>query len=271
MMTADPRPCPDASTLAAFAEGRLGRDEQEGVARHVADCAECPHVVAAVASLLDDDASAADSSPRRWLLAAAAAAALCITGATWWALQARDPMRRLSVLATRSATRPVEGMLHDFAHRPYDGHRAVQEHDRDLRIGALADSLERRGETASALHVRGLAKLLLGDSREAAPLLEKAARMSPDDAGMWSDLAAAEIARAAQGDRSALVRALDDADRALALDPDLASAHFNRALALERLDRPDDAADAFKRALATAPDGWSDEIRERIATVPTLH
>lgn len=49
-------------------------------------------------------------------------------------------------------------------------------------------------------------------------------------------------------------RALDLIDRALAIKPDMAAAHYNRARCLKELDRPEEAFAAVDRALELAPD-----------------
>ena len=75
----------------------------------------------------------------------------------------------------------------------------------------------------------------------------------------WFNLALAEL-RA--GDAAA---ALSDWDRALALDPGSAAAHFNRGLTLERLDRNEEALAAYRRVLELRPD--HEPSRERIAAL----
>jgi Tfp pilus assembly protein PilF len=42
--------------------------------------------------------------------------------------------------------------------------------------------------------------------------------------------------------------------KAITADPDLAEAHFNLALAMDKLDKPHDARAAFKKAVELTPD-----------------
>jgi hypothetical protein len=68
--------CPDAEVLASWVEGRLTRDQQAAAERHVADCARCLSVVAALARAAP--AAAPPLQPRgawaRWLVPITAAA-----------------------------------------------------------------------------------------------------------------------------------------------------------------------------------------------------
>lgn len=273
--------CPDASTLAAFAEGTLDVVQRTAVARHVADCPECPLVIGSVVHFLEEEdteteeeeAESEDAPPRssrRWGWLIAAAIAACIPAALWWNAS-RDPLGRVRTLIATEEVRPVEGMLHGFEHKPYvaprsDANRVVQP-----TVAAEASRLARRRQSPDVLHARGVLALMAGKWRDAARLLRNAAQESPDDPAIWSDLAAAEIALAASGERAALARGLVASERALALSPSLATAHFNRAIALEQLDQHDRALAEYRRALsAAAPPPWRDEIMTRIANLEQL-
>ncbi|MHA1527691.1 MAG: tetratricopeptide repeat protein, partial [Alphaproteobacteria bacterium] len=53
--------------------------------------------------------------------------------------------------------------------------------------------------------------------------------------------------------------------RATEIDPEYASAHFNKALALQMMNRAADAADAFQRYLDLRPDaGNAGQVRAQI-------
>lgn len=78
-------------------------------------------------------------------------------------------------------------------------------------------------------------------------VLEALTAAAPEDAGAWSDLAAARLLRAQRtGSPFELLTALDAADRALAAAPELPEALFNRALVLGKLG-----------LFAAAEEGWS--------------
>jgi hypothetical protein len=66
--------------------------------------------------------------------------------------------------------------------------------------------------------------------------------LDPKNALAWSDLASAHLQPSAKvSDPYELMLALSAANRAVQLDPNLIPAHFNRALALERLALRDQA------------------------------
>ena len=81
-----------------------------------------------------------------------------------------------------------------------------------------------------------------------------------------SDAAALHLQRAAATDDIQLVlRALVLADRALAIDPGLHEAHFNRGLALEKLGLSSAAVEAYRRSFDSGDAlGWAEETTNRI-------
>jgi len=96
-------------------------------------------------------------------------------------------------------------------------------------------------------------------TNEAIAWLEK---FSLADAAALSDLAGAYYVRAQRNDQAEdLLRALDNAQRAVALDPRPIGAEFNLALILEALALNDDAMDAWQRAAASEQGPWADEAR----------
>ncbi len=95
--------------------------------------------------------------------------------------------------------------------------------------------------------------------------LEEAIRQRPRDATLYSDLAAARIVLAGVlGEPYELVRSLDASEQALSLAPDLASARFNRALALEKLFLSNEARAAWQGYREIDPESpWSQEAEGR--------
>ncbi|HEX6096577.1 MAG TPA: CHAT domain-containing protein [Thermoanaerobaculia bacterium] len=85
------------------------------------------------------------------------------------------------------------------------------------------------------LHRAGVGWLLMGDARAAADHLRQAAARE-QHAAWWSDLAAAEILAGDEtGDPERHLAALAAADQAISLDERFPQAHFNKAIAVERL------------------------------------
>jgi CHAT domain-containing protein len=127
------------------------------------------------------------------------------------------------------------------------------------------------GDTSpEALGALAVTYLVSGDPAAAVKALESAVAQDPNDARLQTDLAAAYLVRAAEADEPAdLPRALESAERAIALKGAPQEAWFNRALALERLHLVDAARKAWQDYLerdASSP--WADEARQRLEALP---
>ena len=245
--------CPDADTLAAFAEGKLARSEMPPILAHVHDCVRCMAAVEAVS----DGVVRASGAPRYWLLAAAAVfvVALLAIPVMRELASRRSPMSRLVALAPRSERHVEPRLTGGFAWAAYGGaERATDAKPDAARLklagaaGELVEKADRDGD-AEAQHAAGIAMLLVEAPADAIPRLEAAAAKSKD-AKTWSDLAAARYAAASRLGRASLYpMALAAADAALRADPSLAEALFNRALILERLGLTEEARRAWTRYL----------------------
>ncbi|HJQ35986.1 MAG TPA: tetratricopeptide repeat protein [Thermoanaerobaculia bacterium] len=261
--------CPDASILASLIEGTLDQHLRLQVEHHVADCPECPIVIGQVAGFLRRGSKElefeplATGIPWRRIAAAVAFAALSIPAAVWQLSLRRDPLRHLKQVAIRSPVRQIEGCLAGFGYQPFDARRTGSVAPIDLAVRAEAARIEEQGGTdARKLHARGVAFLLTGNSDAAASLLSAAARAAPQTPEFWCDLAAARFAR---GEVHA---ALSAADKAVALAPNLPASHFNRALALQSMGQPSEAAASYRKVLALDPDSrWRNEIVQRLAAL----
>jgi tetratricopeptide (TPR) repeat protein len=270
-LPAPPPGCPEPAVLAAFVEGTLDRQSRRDVEQHVADCPECPGVIAETVRFLKTDGEEAEGEsdpPARahsWRFAVAAAfAMLCVTGLVWQDTWKRDPLRRVKEIAAEAEVRTVEGRLDGFEHVRFSAPRSLRRVVPGLALSAEAERLT--GSDAQMLHARGVALLLTGDVRSALPLLEAATRRKPEDAALQSDLAAGYLVAGSGGDRARLRRALAAADVAIALSPSFASAHFNRAVALERLGRREEALAAYGRAARLeSSSAWREETVARMS------
>lgn len=151
--------------------------------------------------------------------------------------------------------------------------------DREARPGASDPSALARASNAiehdaravpGPRTMRHLAALRLAEGKpdEAVKLLEDQRQHTPGDAAVLSDLAAAHLVAAAadvpRGLASAAL-ALERAEEALALEPELPAARFNRALALERLFLWHAARAEWQAVSEREPaSGWADEARARL-------
>jgi CHAT domain-containing protein len=117
---------------------------------------------------------------------------------------------------------------------------------------------------ATRRHATGSWNLVWGNPDAAIDSLRSAARLDPKNASVQSDLAAALLERAGRAqDPQAILEAYTSADSAVALDPGLPEARFNKALALEALRLRRDAIAEWSSYLAL--DGrsrWADEARQ---------
>jgi tetratricopeptide (TPR) repeat protein len=260
--------CADPAILAAFVEGRLDPESRAAVERHLAECLECPLVVGQTVRFLQElqaderDVDAIRRSNRKWLALAASIATVSIILVLIW--QPDDPIDEIRDVAARAPSRTLEGRLNGFAYARLSGTRSASSPEIDLALRAVRERLEERPGPAS-MHARGVALLLEGDTATAMRLLATVAAAG-DDATAWNDLAVAQLALDVPQE------ALRSADRAIALSPTLAAAHFNRAVALERANRPAEAIRAYAEALRHEPlsSPWRGEIDARIADL-TAH
>jgi CHAT domain-containing protein len=193
--------------------------------------------------------------------------ALLIGGAAVLFLH-KSPSQRLMRTAASQAWRPVEGRLTGFAYRP----RPVSRASADLTVlrdvaGAVV------GDAGGEAHTAAVATLLNGKTADAVTALEKLVAREPQNAGYWSDLAAAQLEHAAATDDvRAIARALAASDHAIALQSNSAEGLFNRGLALDALGLRFASREAWRRYLAVDTNSaWAAEARQRFtaANAPT--
>lgn len=271
---------PDAELLGSFAEGTLGADRTAAIAAHLGSCNECLDAVGAAARAMREEQPIAPSAPPWWSrktfsLAAAAALIMLVGLATFrQVLRSETSLDRLVNAAPRGY-RLIEPRLTGFRWAAMRTYRAAEPSlstaDPEFlqMAGAAGDALRRARKSqksADAVHAAGVGQLLLREPASAASWLEKATALERDNAHTWSDLAAAQLARATQEQRPLdLPLALASADAALRIDPRLPEARFNRALILEKMQLRDDAVTAWRAYLeidATSP--WAGEAREHL-------
>lgn len=146
-----------------------------------------------------------------------------------------DPLTLL--VAAAPPERAIEGRLTGgFRYTPASRtRRAAPRANPALAIAAIeAERIATESPSPSTLATLGKALLVIGDDDRAVQVLERAARQSPLEGAMWSDLSAAYLSRARAGFPIDGIRALDAALKSAALAPSLPEARFNAALLLTR-------------------------------------
>jgi len=152
-------------------------------------------------------------------------------------------------------------MTGGFDYAPFDPSNKNPKPSKELRA-ALRDLQDNAGQ--------GLAKLIDGKSRQAVAELEQAIAAGPDSAAVFSDLAAAYLEDARKSrEPYSLVKALESAEKAVALAPNLPEARFNRAVALESFFLDQQARSAWQAYLQIdSQSGWAAEARKRLRALP---
>lgn len=281
--------CPDPEALGMFAEGIASEQEIAKIREHLATCNDCLDEVGEVTRAAQESLIVLDpsnvvpirpggTSRRGGWLAAAAALVVVAGGAGVWRTVIWDPANALR-RSLPDETRVIEPRLYRFPYRAYSPKRGPADTE-NLKLENAAYSIIQDTSDHSSVkqrHADAVAKLLLwqrpeGEGmqnvRQAVSELTALVKENPKDARLQSDLAAA-LYWAAERNLATKEEALQAADRALQLDPTLREALFNRALILDRMDRPEKTA-AWERFLETESDqDWINHVRERYLSQPT--
>ena len=284
--------CIDAATLAAYVDGTLDAAGRSRVVAHLASCEDCYELVTEVIRTeaefeertADDARSFVDEEKpqpaqpklafwsKRVRFATAGGLLAVAATALFFVIErgsALDPLVTIVGSERLTEARPTGG----FQYGPLRPATRGSVQANDLQLGIVADQLRQRASRTNAaedVHALGIAQLLRGEIDRSIASLESAARSKPNDPAYRADVGAAYLTRFLQQNNQAdAAAALDSLDKAIALSPSTAAkeAWFNKALLLERLDRRDEALNAWNRFI-TLPDqsGWRDEgMRHRDA------
>lgn len=187
------------------------------------------------------------------------------------ACRGESPAAKMRAIAPR-AGRTVEARLTGFAWAPMRVQRGRGAAPLDPARLELADAAGAVIETTPGGHDAGVGYLVIERDADAVEALQEAARKSPKDPKIWSDLAAARYTLAAREEKPyELPLALAAADRALRLSPDLGDALFNRALIIERLGISEAARRAWQRYLqADGTSKWADEALQHLGRLDVV-
>ena len=251
---------------------------------HLDRCEDCRDAVEAASEAILEEGISVHEPPamrQTWWLAVAAAIVVAILAvpATRMFQTLRSPIARLASIAPHDERTIEPRLAGGFAWAPYRGpmraNDAAATSARMKLTGAAGELVDRADheKSADAQHAAGVALALAGQNPDdAIRRLRDASKSMPEDARMWSDLAAAEFAAAlTSGAASQIPVALADTDHALRIDPRMPEALFNRALILEHLGLISQTRTAWERYLAAdGSSAWAAEARERLAKLPAV-
>lgn len=140
-----------------------------------------------------------------------------------------------------------------------------------LRFRSLAGEilLKTPEDSPDSYYVRGLAALADGHTSGAITFFESCVSRSPRNSRCWCALAAARHEASRLNDLPELdAKALDAADRALAIDSYSTAATFNRAVILNALFLQTAAETEYRRYLQLdSSSGWANEVRTRLTAL----
>lgn len=189
-------------------------------------------------------------------------------------VQSRSPVQNSLKAMQRSykSSRPLEARVTGgFDYHPYEpkrGNNDSADIDRDQINYALAELTKAVAlyPNAETRHALGRLYLLLGEFDKAEYQMTEALHDSPQNAKLYTDLAALYYEKSKYTDTVTLLsKAVEHYDAAIKIEPNLAEAWFNRALCKEGLALKDQAAQDWEKYLEI--DGkspWASEARTRL-------
>lgn len=275
----------DPAAIAALVDRTLDPAARAAAEAHLAACADCREVWVETSEMTEEmretstDATAAPANvvahrpqSRRWIygaagLAAAAALALAVFSPQLLDRAARPELREL-VEAVGENRRTEARLTGGFKWGPVPSVTRGANQNRATAVDlAVAHLIRKRASSAEArtIAATGVGHLMAGAIDLAISELHRASTIDPTDAMIWSDLAGAYLEHARlTGEAGAPREALRAADRALAIEPMLPEALFNRALALASLNQRDEERAAWNQYLAIdGASAWAAEARRR--------
>ena len=214
-----------------------------------------------------------------WAFAVTVLVVAALSFVVWRGFFYQSDLQRglLALKSTYRLQRPVESRLTALDYAPLPNTRGNNNKQIDTLSQERAERLLRDAQKddpgAASDHALGLYYVTQLKFDQAIPLLKKAVDAKPNDAQFQSDLGAALLEKGKldqrDGDEVAsfttLSEALEHLNRALALNPSLLEALFNRALCREYLQLPQQAAEDWRLYLTKdSQSQWADEARDRL-------
>ncbi len=147
-----------------------------------------------------------------------------------------------------------------------DGARLLAARRPGEAVVKLAEAWDLDPQNVAAAINLGGAYILQGKHDRAIPILESACQLEPDNAMVWSNLAAAYLGKLPLATSDRQQRAIEAYEKALALDALAPHVHYNLGLIYLERDEPLRAESHFYSALESDPNDrdaqyWLDKIR----------
>lgn len=217
-------------------------------------------------------------SPLKLTTAAISIIVISVIFIFWWNSSDLDSNVRQKALISLNrayeSERLVESRISGLDYSPYVKTRGGQEEakvnwrDRDQAQRISLDEVEKT-PTSENLHLLARVYLANKEFDKALQLLKEAQQLSPQNPEVLNDIGTIyfEKSKIAAKDEEKLALVADAAanfDKALAIDPNLLTARFNKALATE-VYLPNRAKDAWQEYLnLDKASKWADEARKRL-------
>lgn len=177
------------------------------------------------------------------------------------------------------AERPFEARITDLDYAPTKNTRGAGDENKvnKIKLGrAVNAALDAADKDASAENLHALGRVYLTEKKldEAIELLEKAAKLAPENAKVHNDLGVALMEKSkivTEEKKLTLVKANEEFSKAIELDKELLAPYFNQALTIQNLELPNQAREAWQKYLELDRDTgkWAKEAREHLETLET--
>ena len=232
-------------------------------ARDTAATQDRPSILASLNALL--------RQPR--YVAALAAILVAVVSVALYLSQRRNNTDLAELRSLFQQSRPTETRIAEFGYAPLTqlrGNPGTADERRRRRLeNSFIEAVE-KSSSAQTHHDLGVFYLTQQDYPKAIQELENALKFAPRNAKIHNDLGSAyfELARTKAKEKKFpdLARSLQEFTSATDLDGNLLEALFNKALALQELDLPQQAREAWTLYLqkdSSSP--WADEARKNLA------
>ncbi|MFA5865998.1 MAG: tetratricopeptide repeat protein [Phycisphaerae bacterium] len=253
--------CPDENLWARLADGLIAGGEREELIRHIAHCPECRRRTSQILNEIDEGAlshlpATTLIAPeswlirfRPWVLALAASIVLAVGVSLFYTLNRSGPAdygvsTRGMLLAQADLSElgiePGRGIARA------EGVPTMEQAAYRQALTKLKPYLDQSSPPSDALALATRAALSARFINDAIGYAEKWTQVAPADSGAWNSLGLARF------QKNHFAEALQAFQKAIELDPNMASFYLNAALAADQADQPTKAGRYLTRFIQLA-------------------